>query len=263
MNFKMDIKKRIQNYWENSNTISIIDKNLHKIEIDTVCRHLLPTDYLADIGCGSGEAIAKYAKKVYKCIGIEKSNYFRKKASELISKNNLTNVEIKKGDILDLDIKNKLNVIITQRLLINLSNWEDQKESILLIHKALKPYGRYIMIENTNECFTNLNNMRKNVNLEPIPLHWHNFFFDRQKMLNFMKERFKLVKEYDFSLYYFLTRVYTQMFASFKGYGKSAVKDNIFEKSDESARIIYELFKDNVKINPKISTIQCFVWERR
>ena len=77
-----------------------------------------------------------------------------------------------------------------------------------------------------------------------------------------MNGRFQLLKEHDFSLYYFLTRVYTQMFASFEGFGATAVKDSLFEVSDRAARTIYEKFKDDISFKHCMSTIQAFVFRR-
>ena len=178
MDKEADLKKSVREYWENTDTISIIDNNLHKIEIDTVCKYLRTKDSLADIGCGNGEATVEYAKKVHKCLGMERSSNLRQKAQENASKSGLGNISIQPGDLLDLSgLSEEFDVIVTQRSLINLSSWEDQQKAILNIHRALKPGGRYIMIENTNDAFLALNDMRGEVGLDPIPQHWHNRFF--------------------------------------------------------------------------------------
>ena len=263
MENKKDFGKAVQEYWEDPKTVSIIDANLHKIEIDSVCEHLLSSDHLADIGCGNGEATIEYAKKVKRVTAIERSNQLRAKALESASKAGLANITIQSGDVLEFkNIASFFDAIVTQRLLINLMTWEEQKQAIANITDALKVGGRYIMVENTDQAFQKLNEMRSKVNLSPIPQHWHNKFFDRKKLMSFMDQRFELVKEYDFSLYYFLTRVYSQMFASFQGYGIKAVKDPIFEISDAAARAAYEQFRDSIQFKDSISTIQVFVFKR-
>ena len=120
------------------------------------------------------------------------------------------------------DIKEEFDRIITQRVLINLASWEEQKRAILNVRDALKPGGTYIMIENTNDAFRALNDMRRAVDLKPIGLHWHNLFFDYKRLMRFLKKYFDVVAVRDFGLYYFLTRVYVQMFANFVGFGKRA-----------------------------------------
>ena len=260
-----DMGEAVREYWENPNTVSIIDKNLHKIEMDTVCRHLMPTDVLADVGCGDGEATVEYAKKVHKCVGIERSKNLREKAKKAAIKSGLSNISIEEGDVLNMRNRGeKYDAIVTQRVLINLLSWEEQKKGIMNIYELLKPGGRYIMVENTSDAFSSLNEMRHEVGLEPIPQHWHNRFFDYDKLMEFMDSKFQLVKSYDFGLYYFLTRVYTPMYASFKGYGVKAVKDPIYERSDAAARIMYEKFNDIIRIGGcrALGPIQAFVFRR-
>jgi len=257
-----ELNAAIRQYWEDPNTISIIDKNLHRIEIDTVCRYLRPRFRLADIGCGDAAATIEYAKKVRHCTGFERSDRLRKKAMMNVEKSGVKNIAIEKGDLLAIsDIREKFDCIVTQRALINLVSWEDQKKAILNIHAALKSGGLYIMIENTDDSFRALNDMRTEVGLEPIPQHWHNLFFGTKKLGSFLKGRFRVLKVHDFGLYYFLTRVYVQMFASFKGFGKKAVKDDIFGISDEAARILYEKFHDRIRIGGcrALGPIQAFI----
>lgn len=259
-----NIRKLVRNYWEDSGTVSIIDKNLHQIEIDIASRYLMPSDNIADIGCGDGQATVEYAKKVKSATAIERSDFLLKKAKELGVKAQLTNIKFKNADILTLDIKEEFDVVITQRLLINLLSWSEQQKGLLNIYRALKPGGRYIMIENTTDSFNALNEMRADVELSPIPQHWHNRFFDYEKLEKFLEDKFQILKIWNLGLYYFLTRVYTQMFASFKGYGILAEKDPLFEKSDEAARICFEKFHDKINFTGSrtLGPIQIFILRR-
>ena len=230
-----------------------------------VCRHLLPTDRLADIGCGDGEATVQYAARVQNCIGIERSDNLRRKAQEAVMKSGLSNISVRSGDIMDFGtIEGEFDVVVTQRVLINLSSWEDQKRALLNVHRVLNPGGRYIMIENTNDAFLALNDMRTAMGLPPIPQHWHNRFFDYDNLMAFCQGRFQLLKHFDFGLYYLLTRVYVPMFASFEGYGANAVKDPMFDKSDAAARLLFERFGDRVRVagSRAFGPIQVFVLRR-
>jgi len=260
-----DFTTAVRAYWEDPATVSIIDKNLHQIEISTVCRHLLPTDYLADIGCGNGEATVRYAAKVARCVGIERSDHLRRQADKAGKESGLSNLSIRAGDILDTSSPAaEFDVIVTQRLLINLGSWDEQMQGLLNIHRMLKPGGRYIMIENTNDAFLALNDERVALGMAPIPQHWHNRFFDYDELVAFFRGRFQLLRHYDFGLYYLLTRVYVPMFASFQGYGAKAIKDPIFEKSDAAARELFERLGDRVKIGGcrAFGPIQAFVLRR-
>lgn len=258
-------KKAVKAYWEDPATISIIDKNIHQLEIKTACGYLKSSDELIDIGCGDGKATIIYARKVTKCTAYEYSNFLRRKAIKEVRRAGLKNTNIKAGDILKMKkIPEKPDVVITQRLLINLATWNEQKEAIENIYRMLKPGGLYIMIENTNDSHQALNDMRNQVGLEPIPIHWHNQFFDHDQLLSFLKDNFQLVKTHDYSLYYFLTRVYTQMFLSFSGYGKTAVKDPLFKLSDKAAKEVYNKFKNYIGLKNyrAVGPIQTFVLKK-
>jgi ubiquinone/menaquinone biosynthesis C-methylase UbiE len=265
MNDQNDIRPRVQEYWEQTDTVSILDKNLHKIEIETASRYITNTDSILDVGCGDGEATIEYAKLAKSCTGLERSNHLRSIAESKATASGLKNINFIKGDVLALkDVPGTFDVVITQRLLINLLSWEEQMEGIMNVYGKLKPGGRFVMIENTGDSFLAMNDMRLDVGLQPIPQHWHNRFFDYKKLEAFMEGKFELLKTHDLGLYYFLTRVYVPMFSSFSGFGSKAVKDPIYEHSDKAARILYEKFHDQIKIGDHrtFGPIQVFVYRR-
>ncbi|MFC1577041.1 class I SAM-dependent methyltransferase [Candidatus Omnitrophota bacterium] len=261
-----DIKSAVRRYWEDPDTVSIIDRNLHRLEIDTVLRYLRPGDSIADIGCGDGAATVEYAKKVRRCRAFERSDHLRKAAARNIRNSGIRNITLEAGDVLAPgNIKGRFDRVITQRVLINLASWAEQKQAIRNVYGLLKPGGLYIMIENTNDAFSSLNKMRASVALKPINRHWHNLFFDHGKLMDFLKRRFQVAAVCDFGLYYFLTRVYVQMFANFVGFGKKAHKDPIFDSADSAARVIYEKFKGSIRIggHRAVGPIQAFILKKK
>jgi len=260
-----DITQAVRSYWEDPSTVSIIDQNLHELEIEKVSQYLRSEDHLLDIGCGNAEATIQYAKKVRSCLAIERSDHLLHKAQQVVAESEINNITIQQGDVLEMvDSVGQYDVIVTQRVLINLASWEDQKLAIHNIHRTLKPGGRYIMVENTNDAFSALNDLRIQAELDPIAQHWHNHFFDYDELMAFMKGKFQLVEFHDFSFYYFLTRIYVPLFADFKGFGAKAVKDPIFDKADTAAKRLYAAFADRIRINGarSISPIQVFVFRR-
>ncbi|KPK74338.1 MAG: hypothetical protein AMJ79_14415 [Phycisphaerae bacterium SM23_30] len=260
-----DFSAAVAAYWEDPQTKSIIDRNLHELEMQAVCRYLQPLDRLIDLGCGDGAATVRYAEKVKECMGVERSEHLRKRAEENAGRSGRSNINIVAGDILaPAEDWGRYDAAVTQRLLINLVSREDQQQGICNIHRLLKPGGRYIMIENTNDGFGALNDMRAAAGLDPIGQHWHNRFFDYEELTAFMKGKFQLLHFQDFGLYYFLTRVYVPMFAEFTGYGAQAVKDPIFELSDAQARRLYEQLRERFEIKGcrALGPIQVFVFRR-
>ena len=260
-----DIVSAVRDYWEDPTTISIIDANLHQIEVDSVSRHLEPDDRLADIGCGNGRATVQYARLVKECIGYERSERFLGEARKACAASGLDNLRIEPGDIMEMKTESAaFDCVVTQRLLINLDSWKTQQEALENLQRLVKPGGRLILIENTDEGALALNELREAMGMKPIPKHWHNLYFEHQRFLEFMASRFELVKHYDFGLYYFLTRVYVPMFASFTGFGAKAVKDPIFDQADQAARKICEALSERVGFHgcPAVGPIQGFVFRR-
>lgn len=260
-----EFNKAVQEYWEKPTTVSIIDKNLHELEIETVLRHLEPNDRLADIGCGDGSATVRYAARVKSVTAFERSGTLRAKAADNAARAEARNLTLRPGDVMDLSgVAEQFDAVVTQRLLINLASWDDQAAALENIRRILRPGGRLIMVENTNQAFQAMNDVRHGVGLAPVPQHWHNRFFDHDQLVGFMDGKFQLLRHYDFGLYYLLTRVYVPMFASFQGWGANAVKDPIFDKADAAARALFELMGDRVKIDggKAFGPIQVFVWRR-
>lgn len=246
----MKNRDAIDQYWEKPETISLLDKNLRKLETAFVLSQLGSDDELADFGCGDAESTVHYAAKVKKCLALEHSSTLRNKAAERFAAAGVKNVTLVDGDALDLSAyEGGFNVVVTQRVLINFMSWEEQKLVITNVWKALRPGGRYVMIENTFEGFEALNSVRRALNLPNIPLHdWHNYFLHYDKFMEFIDEKFVIEKTHTFNLYYLLTRVFVNLFAKFEGYGAIAVKDEVFDLADEAARRLYEVIGDRVHI---------------
>ena len=260
-----DIREAIQQYWEQPTTVSIIDANLHELEIQAALRYLEPSDVVADVGSGNGDATIRYAAKVKRCVGFERSAHLRSVAMKSAEAAGSTNVSFQEFDVLQNAILDaEFDAVISQRMLINLASWDEQQQGLRHLHRMLRVGGRAILIENTNDAFQAMNDVRVNLGLAPVPQHWHNRFFDYDEFMAFMKGRFQLLHFEDFGLYYLLTRVYTQLFASFEGFGANAKKDPIFEKADRAARRLHEAMSERVRISGSraFGPIQVFVFRR-
>jgi SAM-dependent methyltransferase len=258
----MTFDEQVREYWERPETVSIIDKNLQAIEIETVKKHLLPSDRIADVGCGDGSATVCYADAVRECVGVERSKELRERAQAAsVGRRNLT---IREGDIMDASsLGSDYDAVITERVLINLAGWKEQQMALLNVYSALRPGGRYLMVENTNEGFARMNDARHAVGLPPVPQHWHNRFFGERELNEFLEGKFQILRHYDFGLYYLLTRVYANKVARFEGWGAQAKKDPVFEKLDAAAREMFEHFGDWLRPpSGAFGPIQCWILRR-
>jgi len=262
---EMDLQQQIHEYWEDPDTISLIDTNLRKLEEGVVNIYLEPNQEIIDIGCGDASSTLVYATQVKHCVGLERSEYLLGQAQKNLDKSGLANTVFITGDIAYLEQwRDTFNLAITQRVLINLTSWELQKQAIQNVRSVLRPGGIYIMIENTYEGHDAMNTLRAAVGLGKISKHWHNLYFHHEKLMDFLLSRFCLIRHHTFDLYYLLTRVYLNMFASFEGYGKDATKDSIFKIADQASRKLHECMGESVQIGdgPAFGPIQAFVLRR-
>jgi ubiquinone/menaquinone biosynthesis C-methylase UbiE len=264
----MTNRSQIDEYWEKPDTVSLLDKNLRKLETDFALSQISADDDMADFGCGDGESTIQYAAKARSCLALEHSNHLRAKAAERFAAAGLTKVTLVEGDTLDLSAyAGQFDLVVTQRVVINFMTWEEQKQVLQNIRSSLRPGGRYVMIENTFEGFEAMNEVRRAVGLPNVPLHdWHNYFLHYDQLMEFLEGKFTLEKTHTFNLYYLLTRVFVNMFAKFEGYGRKAVKDDIVDAVDGAARRLYELVGERVRITvdkgESFGPIQGFVLRR-
>jgi SAM-dependent methyltransferase len=221
---------------------------MRELEVEFVLKYLESTQSLADVGCGDGKATRRYAERVARCLGIERSEHLRALAAADQKAQPIDNLDFRSGDVLDLsEYAESFDVVVTERVLINLPSWEHQQQAIEQIQKALRPGGLYVLLENTEDGDRALNDLRERVGLQPIPQHWHNLFLDWEAFERAVAPCFELVERRGFSLYYVLTRVYAQLFASFEGFGAEAKADPVFERLDPAARRLEEALGGDVR----------------
>jgi ubiquinone/menaquinone biosynthesis C-methylase UbiE len=198
------VDTRIKEYWDDKKTESMYDKNLLDIETQAIIEQLNKNDDVIDIGCGEGEATIKYLKKVKSLLAVD---YSTTRLSLLKQKsNNIDTLLLDMRKISPAILNRDYDVAITQRSLINLASFNDQKLSIRNIHSILKDNGRYIMLEGFLDGAKALNAIRKDFKLPEIPIKWHNCYLHKQRLLKYMNRYFTLEHSRDFSLYFFLTR---------------------------------------------------------
>lgn len=255
-------EEAIREYWESPDAVSLIDTNLRQLEERVVLDVLEPGMELLDIGCGDGVSTVHYAERVQWCVGLERSAHLREKAASRLANAGIGRVEIHDGDVLELgDYAAQFDVVVTQRVLINLVSWEQQQRAIQQIRNTLRPGGLYVMIENTYEGHDRLNDVRQRVGLPKISKHWHNLYLHERDMECIMYRGFRLVRHVPFSLYYLLTRVYMNQMASFEGCGREAKQDALFGPADAAARRMQEQIGE-MMAGPPLGAIQAWVLRR-
>lgn len=173
--------------------------------------------YVLDVGCGNGYSTKKFAARfpLSHFTGIDYSEQMIKDANENVSQNVLFLTK----DVLNLnDLPYKYDTIISERCLINITNYEKQEQAIIQMRQRLATTGKMIIVENTMDGLNRLNRIRGKFGLHDIQVRWHNMYFLHELLLSFLQEHFEWVKSCNIGTpYYMLSRVLYAKFAQMRG----------------------------------------------
>lgn len=224
----------VKEYWKDPQTISLRDENLRLLEQRLIERHLGPTESLLEIGCGDCVNTLSYSRNSQSTLAMDYSWAMLKKAKVRLAQNGPGRIYLVNGDFAVLRaLKTKFHTIISQRCLINLSGWEEQKEALFIILEKLCEQGTFLLVETTRQGLEKLNNLRHTVGLPPIPQPWHNQNFDLPRLLDFLEGYFRVEEMRDFSLYFLNTRVLSPLLGLTPGTSQSKKLDAVAREITE------------------------------
>jgi SAM-dependent methyltransferase len=178
------------------------------LEIEMIKRLVFPTDRVLDIGCGNGFTTRRIAPLVREIIGIDYAEaMIRRALKESGDRRGSPTYAVK--DVLTLGPEDfgLFDLAISERCLINLKSWKDQRRALSNIASVITPAGRLVFVEGSKQGRENLNKLRRAVGLETMPTVWHNIDFDEQKTLAYLRRSFSLEQRMHFGLYDFISRV--------------------------------------------------------
>jgi len=209
----MEIKE-IKKYWENRatseltrDTVTLRDLNQRQLEIDMICQYLRPGDIALEVGCGNCFSTAAISQFVTSVVAIDYSEAMIRRAGREIGKKERIHLMV--GDVLHLPFpEQSFDVAIAERCLINLPSWELQELAISLLASVLKPGGRLLLIEGSQDGLDHLNILRQRFNLAPINPITNNLNFRDNLLLATVKEKFEVLAVHRFGIYDFLTRIF-------------------------------------------------------
>ncbi len=169
---------------------------------------------VVDVGCGNGYTLRCLAEcaPAHHYTGVEPNDRLRAIAKKQVEN---TSVRIIRGDIRNLSSvgvdAGSVDILICQRVLINLLDIKDQKLALKNIVELAKPGAALIFIESFRSGLDNLNAARAEFSLEPIPPASHNLplpdsFFDDPNLvrIDFSGTHFS---ENVLSTHFFVSRV--------------------------------------------------------
>ena len=163
---------------------------------------------IIDVGCGAGHSLMTMSKTfpTYEFVGIEQNDRMKQEAAKFL---NSSGVKIFSGDVRDsstLPFK-KFDLVICQRVLINILNLEDQKKALKNLIELTNSAGRLIFIESFKSGLANLNNARHEFGLDKIiPAH-HNLYLNDDFFNDPKLTRLENSNENALSSHYYVSRV--------------------------------------------------------
>ncbi|HEY0633509.1 MAG TPA: methyltransferase domain-containing protein [Thermoleophilaceae bacterium] len=196
------------------------DRWVREVEIASLSEQLaqLPAGAtVLDIGCGNGYSVIRLAEQHpdvsfvggdYAPAMIEQARRSLNDHPQLEGR-----VSFHEMDVLALPLDRVFDVVITDRCLINLPSFEDQRRAIARIARVVRPGGRYLAVENFHGGQDGLNRQREQLGLPPIAIRWHNCFLDERAFADACSEFFDVAPAAPItSTYYLITRcVYSKL----------------------------------------------------
>lgn len=196
---------------------------LRRIEVgklvDQVRRLELLRAEIVDVGCGDGRTAIALARQFpqVRVVGVDFSPQMVRSALERLESVSDADaslgerVRFIEGDVSALEAaigERPFDVAITDRCLINLPSWNDQRRAIGILAGHLRPGGHYFAIENFIDGHQAMNALRREQGLPEIDVRWHNRLLDERAFLEESARWFDVIEVDDFtSTYYLVTRV--------------------------------------------------------
>jgi len=170
-----------------------------------------------EIGCGNGYLLSLLRPEFPQIhfTGID----YTEKMVDLAKSRNLADVDVSRGDVTNLKFPNaRFDVVISERVIINLLDRADQDRAFAEVARVLKPDGWFLCIEAFTTPLANINAARTELQMPEIRPPHHNRWFSDEEWNAFTASRFEIVSpsavsaklpEPNFlSTHYFATRVF-------------------------------------------------------
>jgi ubiquinone/menaquinone biosynthesis C-methylase UbiE len=188
------------------------DHHYRTMEIERILGHLRDGQRILDVGCGNGYSTIRFAERLpgSTFVGVDYSAPMIDYANEALKKSGVGGrIRFMEGDVLDLsNVAGEFDAVVSERCIINLRDWTQQQRAILNMAAKLKPAGRLILTENTQEGLASLNALRAEFGLHPIAVRWHNFYLPQTELEEWLPRHFLVeAVENIGNLYYILSRV--------------------------------------------------------
>jgi ubiquinone/menaquinone biosynthesis C-methylase UbiE len=187
------------------------DVRAKQIEMEVLAAQVRDGMRVLEVGCGNGITAIEIARRhAVQITAFDFAAEMIVAAKDLLAGQELKgSVDFQTGDVRQLaDFGQRFDLIYTERVLINLPDWEAQRGALAGILDLLAPGGCYAMLENSQDGLDGLNALRKRASLPAIEAPWHNRYFRDMELAGFSHPGMQLERVDDYSsTYYLISRV--------------------------------------------------------
>ncbi|HOP06280.1 MAG TPA: class I SAM-dependent methyltransferase [candidate division Zixibacteria bacterium] len=187
------------------------DPFMGQLERRYILQHLPSNGRVLEIGCGDALHAPLYAARSHEYHGLDVAASLLALAETRLSGSDLNNWTLHCASVLDIDKRfepGSFDCIISQRCIINLPTWSDQKEALNKICSLLRPGGKFLLSEGFTGELANLNQLRNEMGLPPINVVEYNRFMDRGEFETEVGCQFSVEAFCHYGLYLYLSRVF-------------------------------------------------------
>lgn len=217
-----------------------------------------PNFSVLDIGCGNGYTLERLNKIYNKKpeIKADLNGIEPNKKLFQISKQRLSGQKVRlyNNGIFDFKSNKKYDIIVCQRVIINLLDENDQINAIKSIEKLLKKEGKLILIECFESSLNNLNNARLEFGLQKMKPSHHNLYLKRNYFSKLFKNKsihFQKELQNSLSVHYYLARVIHPLLL--------LINKKDFQRSSPFLKFIRNL---DIKLDVNFSPINLILFEK-
>lgn len=201
-------------FWQNRalnkgfNTKSVTDNDVYRreLEIASILPHIPKDGIGIDIGCGSAYGTSEFAEYSTSIVCSD----FSENMIELAKQHHGDNPKLsfRVEDVVNPhEEENVYDFAISQRCLINILDLKNQYKAIDNIHRKLKVGGLYIMLEGSKNGREELNSLRVEAGLDPMPNVEFNVDFEEDDLRLHFDGKFRIVSCEYLGLYDYISRV--------------------------------------------------------
>jgi SAM-dependent methyltransferase len=188
----------------NAELVNIADVSQRQLETDFLLKHVSNTDRILEVGCGNGFLTNILRKNAAYVDGFDYAENMIDQAKKSYGEKNNRFFH---DNVLEPKLwQGPYDAIVCVRVLINLRDFEEQKNALNNMRKALKPGGSLLLVEGYIDGFEELNRLRKKSGIELLAPAKINYYSRLAEMKVFLEQNYEFHDEFHTGCFDFLTR---------------------------------------------------------